>query len=147
MYWSHLGALKFVRFRPCLIRPKASSGFQIRILKPWSCKGKHWIQVLFHGNKCKIWIWFLTRRRNLLSDENAFGQYVEFIQCYIPQPFYDQITDYELIAIFKFPLPLVTLSFSAILNPIILPPIHLTVPTTHWSSTSHWFDDPLVCSP
>ena len=37
-------------------------------------------------------------------------------------------------------------SLSAILNPISLPPIHLTVPTTHWSSTSHWSDDPLVCS-
>ena len=37
-------------------------------------------------------------------------------------------------------------SLSAILNPISLPPIHLIVPTTHWSSTSHWSDDPLVCS-
>ena len=106
LYWCYLGALKSVRFRPCLIRPKARSGFQIRILKPWSCKGKHWIQVLFHGNKCDLvsikmsefiiwwkWIWPKFRIYPRLHST----------------VFYDQITGYELIAIFKFPLPLATL--------------------------------------
>ena len=59
--------------------------------------------------------------------------------------FYDQIIGYELIAIIKFPLPLATL-FPPSWIQLHLPPIHLIVPTTHWSSTSHWSDDPLVCS-
>ena len=32
-------------------------------------------------------IWFLSRCRNLLSDENEFDQNVEFIQGYIQQSF------------------------------------------------------------
>ena len=142
MYWCPLGTLKFVSFRPCLIRPKVRSGL---IMKPWSCKGKHWIQVLFHVNKCEIWIWFLSICRNLLSDENEFDQNVEFIQGYVPQPLR---SNHRLWIDSNFKVSITTCpSLPAILNSINLPPKHLTVPTTHWSSTSHWLDDPLVYSP
>ena len=81
--------------RPCLIRPKPDLDFKIRILKPWGCKQTEcWIRIRFHENKCKIWIYFLSRCHYLsILSERIFSK----CHCVVSLTFYCEIVDCEML--------------------------------------------------
>ena len=81
--------------RPCLIRPKPDLDFKIRILKPWGCKQTEcWIRIRFLENKCKIWIYFLFRRRYLsILSIRIWSK----CHCVVSFTFYFEIVDCELL--------------------------------------------------
>ena len=81
--------------RPCLIRPKPDLDFKIRILKPWGCKQTEcWIRIRFLENKCKIWIYFLSRCHYLsILSERILSK----CHCVVSLTFYCEIVDYEMI--------------------------------------------------
>ena len=83
------------RIRPCLIRPKPDLDFKIRILKPWGCKQTEcWIRIRFHENKCKIWIYFLSRCHYLsILSERIFSK----CHCVVSLTFYCEIVDCEML--------------------------------------------------
>ena len=80
---------------PCLIRPKPDLDFKIRILKPWGCKQTEcWIRIRFLENKCKIWIYFLSRCHYLsILSERILSK----CHCVVSLTFYCEIVDYEMI--------------------------------------------------
>ena len=94
LWWDQL-VCKLGELWPCLIRPKPDLDFKIRILKPWGCKQTEcWIRIRFHENKCKIWIYFLSRCHYLsILSERIFSK----CHCVVSLTFYCEIVDCEML--------------------------------------------------
>ena len=85
----------YIRIWSCLIRPKPDLDFKIRILKPWGCKQTEcWIRIRFLENKCKIWIYFLSRYHYLsILSERILSK----CHCVVSLTFYCEIVDCEML--------------------------------------------------